>query len=109
MTRFPYQPNFWKKLEASRKALVERISETDDVLIEKFLSGAEPTFDELKAALRRAVIAYKLVPIYCGTSLRNKGVQPLLDAVVDYLPSPLDLPAVTGFIRKRTKKLSASG
>ncbi|MBI5449169.1 elongation factor G [Candidatus Gottesmanbacteria bacterium] len=84
------------EVEVSRKQLVERISETDDVLIEKFLNGAEPTLDELKAALRRAVIAYKLVPIYAGTSLRNKGVQPLLDAVVDYLPSPLDLPPVFG-------------
>lgn len=88
--------NILDEVEKSRRALVERISETDDVLIEKFLNGTEPTVDELKAALRRAVIAYKLVPIYCGTSLRNKGVQPLLDAVVDYLPSPLDLPPVEG-------------
>ncbi|MBI3956211.1 elongation factor G, partial [Candidatus Gottesmanbacteria bacterium] len=84
------------EVKTSRHALVERISETDDVLIEKFLSGTEPSIEELKAALRRAVIAYKLVPIYCGSSLRNKGVQPLLDAVVDYLPSPLDLPPVVG-------------
>ena len=85
-----------EEVEQSRKALVERISETDDVLIEKFLAGDEPTLEELKGALRRAVIGYKLVPIYCGSSLRNKGVQPLLDAVVDYLPSPLDLPPVPG-------------
>ncbi|MEK7141189.1 MAG: elongation factor G [Patescibacteria group bacterium] len=101
----PIPAELLEEVEASRKALVERISETDDVLIEKFLSGAEPTFDELKAALRRAVIAYKLVPIYCGTSLRNKGVQPLLDAVVDYLPSPLDLPAVTGIHPKTNEKV----
>ncbi|OGG09310.1 translation elongation factor G [Candidatus Gottesmanbacteria bacterium RBG_16_43_7] len=82
--------------EAARKSLIERISETDDVLIEKFLSGVEPNIPELKAALRRAVITYKLVPVFAGTSLRNKGVQPLLGAVVDYLPSPLDLPAVSG-------------
>ncbi|MBI5621123.1 elongation factor G [Candidatus Gottesmanbacteria bacterium] len=92
----PIPADLVEEVEASRKALVERISETDDILIEKFLGGQEPTLEELKAALRRAVIAYKLVPIYCGTSLRNKGVQPLLDAVVDYLPSPLDLPPVTG-------------
>ncbi len=87
---------FRNEVERSRSELIERISETDDGLLEKYLNGLEPTVDELKAALRRAVIAYKLVPIYCGTSLRNKGVQPLLDAVVDYLPSPLDLPAVRG-------------
>lgn len=85
-----------EEVETSRMALIERISETDDVLMEKFLNGEEPTIEELKAALRRAVIGYKLVPIYCGTSLRNKGVQPLLDAVVDYLPSPIDLPPVEG-------------
>ena len=84
------------EVDQSRKALVERISETDDTLIEKFLAGEDPTVDELKAALRKAVIGYQLVPIYCGSSLRNKGVQPLLDAVVDYLPSPLDLPPVDG-------------
>ncbi len=92
------------EVEKSRTALVERISETDDVLIEKFLHGTEPTIEELKIALRKAVIAYKLVPIYCGTSLRNKGVQPLLDAVVDYLPSPLDLPPVDGTHPKTGEK-----
>jgi elongation factor G len=94
------------EVEKSRKELVEKISETDDVLIEKFLNGQEPTVEELKAALRRAVIAYKLVPIYAGTSLRNKGVQPLLDAVVDYLPSPLDLPPVEGTHPKTGEKIS---
>ncbi len=90
-------PEELKKLvEERRHKLVERISETDDVLIEKFLGGVEPTVEELKAALRKAVIEYKLVPVFAGTSLRNKGVQPLLDAVVDYLPSPLDMPDVTG-------------
>ncbi|HLD25300.1 MAG TPA: elongation factor G [Patescibacteria group bacterium] len=105
------------EVEKSRHDLIERISETDDVLMEKFLNGAEPSVEELKSALRRAVIAYKLVPIYCGTSLRNKGVQPLLDAVVDYLPSPLDLPPVDGIeprtgekiIRKRDQTDKFSG
>jgi len=90
-------------VEEKRHQLVERISETDDVLIEKFLNGEEPTVDELKAALRRAVISYKLVPVYAGTSLRNKGVQPLLDAVVDYLPSPLDMPDIEG-LNPRTQE-----
>lgn len=84
------------EVEQSRHELIEKICETDDALIEKYLSGVEPTLEELKAALRKAVIAYQLVPVYCGSSLRNKGVQPLLDAVVDYLPSPLDLPDVKG-------------
>jgi elongation factor G len=85
------------QVEEYRKKLIEQISETDDKLLEKYLAGEEPTVEELKKALRAAVIAYKLVPIYCGSSLRNKGVQPLLDAVVEYLPSPLDIEAVTGY------------
>ncbi len=100
----PIPTDLTGEVEDSRTALVERISETDDTLIEKFLGGEEPTVEELKAALRRATIAYKLVPIYCGTSLRNKGVQPLLDAVVDYLPSPLDLPPVVGTHPKTGEK-----
>ncbi|MBI4062599.1 elongation factor G [Candidatus Gottesmanbacteria bacterium] len=99
-------PDLKNEVEKSRKALVERISETDDILIEKFLHGHEPSVEELKSALRRAVIAYKLVPIYCGSSLRNKGVQPLLDAVVDYLPSPLDLPPVDGMHPKTGEKIT---
>ncbi|MFZ2025375.1 MAG: elongation factor G [Microgenomates group bacterium] len=90
-------------VEEKRHQLIERVAETDDVLIEKFLNGEEPTVEELKAALRRAVISYKLVPVYAGTSLRNKGVQPLLDAVVDFLPSPLDMPDVEG-INPRTQE-----
>ena len=79
-----------------RAKLIEQISEHDDQLLEKFLNGEEPTVTELKTALRKAVIAYKIVPVFCGSSLRNKGVQPLLDAVVEYLPSPTDLPPVKG-------------
>ena len=79
-----------------RNLLIEQICETDDTLLEKYLSGETPSADQLKSALRAAVIAYKLVPIFTGTSLRNKGVQPLLDAIVDYLPSPLDRGAVSG-------------
>ena len=84
------------QVEEYRAKLVEKICETDDILLEKYLAGEEPDVDQLKAALRRAVIGYKLVPIYAGTSLRNKGVQPLLDAVLDYLPSPVDLKEVKG-------------
>jgi len=96
-----------EEVETSRAALIERIAETDDTLLEKYLNGEELSVDELKAGLRKATIAYKLVPIYAGTSLRNKGVQPLLDAVVDYLPSPKDLGHIEGVDPKdETKKLT---
>jgi elongation factor G len=85
-----------EEIEKYRAKLVEKISETDDILMEKYLGNQEISIEELKAALRRAVIAYKLVPIFAGSSLRNKGVQPLLDGVVDYLPSPVDLDHVKG-------------
>jgi len=85
-----------EKVLAAKAKLVEKIAETDDALLDKYLNGQEISTAELKQALRKAVIAYKLIPVYCGTSLRNKGVQPLLDAIVDYLPSPLDLRQVKG-------------
>ncbi|MEM7483277.1 MAG: elongation factor G [Acidobacteriota bacterium] len=81
-----------------REELVELVSETDDELLEKYLSGEEVTVDEIKAALRRATISGDLHPVMCGSAFKNKGVQPLLDAVVDYLPSPLDVPPVEGMI-----------
>jgi len=83
-------------VETWRTKLIEQISETDDALLNKFLTGEEPNIAELKVALRKAVIAYKLVPVYAGASLRNKGVQPLLDAIVEYLPSPFDVDHVKG-------------
>ena len=97
--------NMKDKVEEYRNKLVEQISETDDKLLEKYLEGIEPTLEELKKALRAAVIAYKLVPIYAGSSLRNKGVQPLLDAVIDYLPAPTDIDHVTGQHPETGKKL----
>jgi elongation factor G len=87
---------FLAAAEAARADTIERIAETDEELIMKFLEGEEITTEELYAALRTAVINNKLVPVLCGTALRNKGVQPLLDAVVRYLPSPLDVAAVQG-------------
>ena len=94
-----------EQVEARRAVLVEQIAETDDELTEKFLDGAEITKMELHAALRRSVIHGKLTPVFCGSSLRNKGVQPLLNAVVDYLPSPLDIPPVRGLDPDGTKEL----
>ncbi len=76
--------------------MIEHICGNDDALMEKYLSGIEPSIEELRKALRKACIANKLVPVFCGSSLKNKGTQPLLDAVVYYLPNPLDIPAVQG-------------
>ena len=84
------------KVIEMRAKLVEQVSETDDELLSKYFNGEEISVESLKSTLRKAVIAYKVVPIYCGTSLRNKGVQPVLDGVVDYLPSPQDLQIVKG-------------
>ncbi|MGN6686618.1 MAG: elongation factor G, partial [Actinomycetales bacterium] len=79
-----------------RDRLLETIAELDDAMMEKYLEGVEPTEDELIAAIRRATIASKGTPVLCGSAFKNKGVQPMLDAVVRYLPSPLDIGAVTG-------------
>jgi len=84
------------EVEAARAKLVEAIAETDDQLIANFLDGKEIEISDLKAALRQATCTNAIVPVFPGSSLRNKGVQPLLDAVVDFLPSPLDRGAVTG-------------
>ncbi len=75
-----------------RAALVEKVAETDDDLLMKYLEDEEITKSEIKAALRNATLEYKLVPVLCGTALRHRGIQPLLDAIGDYLPSPLDVP-----------------
>ncbi len=85
-----------EKVESHRAKLIEAIVETDETLMEQYLGGEEPSLDALKAALRKAVISLEIIPILCGSALKNKGVQFLLDAVVDYLPSPLDVPPVKG-------------
>jgi len=85
-----------KEVMEVRAKLMEQVAETDDALLNKYLAGEVLEVKEVKAALRKATIGYKLIPIYCGTSLRNKAVQPVLDAVVDYLPSPKDLKIVQG-------------
>ncbi len=79
-----------------RGELIEKIAETDDELLEMYLGGEEPSLDQLKKALRKAVLDLKIIPVFAGSALKNKGVQPLLDAVVDFLPSPLDIPAQVG-------------
>ena len=92
----PIPADLQKKAEAFRLQLIEVIAETDDVLLEKFLEGETPTIEELKKGIRQATIDLKVFPVICGSAFKNKGVQTLLDAVVDYLPSPLDKPPVEG-------------
>jgi elongation factor G len=88
--------NLKKKAEAFRAQLVETVAENDDDMLHKFLEGEEISPDELKASLRKSTIGLKVFPVVVGTSFKNKGVQPLLDAVVDYLPSPLDVGETKG-------------
>ncbi|CUU45249.1 elongation factor G [Clostridium beijerinckii] len=82
--------------EEYRAAMIEAIAETDEELMEKYLEGEELTVEELKTALRKATIANEIYPCICGSSYKNKGVQEMIDGVVDYLPSPLDVPAIKG-------------
>jgi len=84
------------KVEDYRHKLVEAIAEHDDTLLHLYLEGKEIPIEDLKRVMRKACIANKLVPVFCGSALKNKGVQFMLDAVVDYLPSPLDVPPLTG-------------
>jgi elongation factor G len=79
-----------------RNAIIERVAESDDELMEKYLGGEELTNDELKAGIRKLTVNSELYPIFCGSAFKNRGVQPVLDAVRDYLPSPLDVPAMEG-------------
>ena len=88
--------NMRAEAEDYRAKLIEAISENDEELFEKFIAGEEPTVEEIKRAIRTSTIANQIVPVICGTSYKNKGVQKLLDAVVDYMPSPLDVPAIKG-------------
>jgi len=92
-------PDELKELAAKyRTELIEAVAEQDEELLEKYLSGEELTIAEIKMGLRKGTINLDLIPVLCGSSYRNKGVQPLLDAVIDYLPSPLDVPAIKGIL-----------
>ena len=92
----PIPEDMKEQAQTYREQMVEAIASTDDELMEKYLEGEEISVNELKAALRKACIANEIVPIVCGTSYRNKGVQKLLDAVVDFMPNPTDIPAIRG-------------
>jgi elongation factor G len=91
--------------QKAREALLEAVAETDEALLNAYLDEGDLSVEVLQAGIRRATVANRLVPVLCGTSLRNKGIQPLLDAVVDYLPSPLDVPAVQGRHPKTDEEL----
>ena len=95
------------KTEEYRAKLVEAIAENDEILMNKYLAGEEIAVADLKRVLHQAVVNNKIVPVLCGSALKNKGVQSLLDAVVDYLPSPLEVPAITGFDPDDKEKIIA--
>ncbi|MCI5955647.1 MAG: elongation factor G [Clostridiales bacterium] len=88
--------NLREQAEEYHQKLIEAVAESDEALMEKFFEGEELTVEEINAAIRKATIDCTMNPVLCGTSYRNKGVQPLLDAVVEYMPSPLDIPAIKG-------------
>jgi elongation factor G len=92
----PLPESLRESVAAARETLLESLADVNDSLLEKYLNGEEVEVAELAAAIRQAAIGLKIVPVVCGSAFRNKGVQPMLDAVVDYLPSPLDVPPVTG-------------
>ena len=92
----PITEDMREEAERYREQLIETVAESDDTLLEKYLHGGKVEIDELKAALRRGAIAGAVQPVVCGSAFKNKGVQQLLDAVVDYLPSPLDVPPIKG-------------
>ena len=95
-TEAPIPAELQDEADRYRDLLKERVAETDDALLEKYLEGEEFSEEELVAALRKATLSNTLVPVLCGTALRNRGIHPLLDAVIDYLPSPQDVPSVEG-------------
>ena len=96
----PIPDNMKELAEKYRSELIEHVAEQDDALMEKYFEGEELTIDEIKSCIRKSTIANEMVPVCCGTSYRNKGVQKLLDAIVDYMPSPLDIGAVHGISPK---------
>ncbi|MBI2033561.1 MAG: elongation factor G [Candidatus Liptonbacteria bacterium] len=92
----PIPENLTSEVKTRRHHLIEKIVDNDDELMHRYLEGKEVKIDDLRRTLRKAVIANKLVPVFCGSALKNKGVQLMLDAIVEYLPSPLDIPPVKG-------------
>ncbi len=95
-THVDVPPDLLSEVETRRERMIESLGEFDDAIAEKYLEGSDLSEAEIMGAIRRAAIALKIVPVLCGSALRNKGVQPVLDAVVDFLPSPEDLPPIKG-------------
>ena len=93
----PIPEDMLEDAQLYREQLIEALADIDDTIMEKFMEGEEPTVEEMKAAIRKGTIDCSFFAVLCGTSYRNKGVQPMLDAVIDYMPSPLDIPPVKGF------------
>jgi elongation factor G len=96
----PIPADLQERAEEMRQFMIEKIAETDDELLAQYLDGKEFTPEQLRAGIRKATVAAKIVPVLCGTALQHKGIQPLLDAIVDYLPSPTELPPVQGINQK---------
>ncbi|MBE3580356.1 MAG: elongation factor G [Thermoanaerobacteraceae bacterium] len=96
MEEQPIPPEMADRVAEYREKLLEAVAESDEELMLKYLEGEELSEEEIKAGIRKATIALKMVPVLCGSSFKNKGVQPLLDAIVDYLPAPTDIPAIRG-------------
>jgi len=105
LVEVPIPENLKPEVEKRRRALIEKIADNDDHIMASYLDGKEISEDEIRKALRKATIDNKLVPVFCGSALKNKGVQLVLDAVVDYLPSPLDLPPVKGIDPKTGEEI----
>ena len=95
-TEIPVPEELAEEVIKYRELLLETLADMDDLVMERYLSEEEIPITELKAAIRTATINMELVPVFCGAALRNKGIQPLLDSIVDYLPAPVDIPPVTG-------------
>lgn len=93
------------KAEEYRTKLIETVAETDEALLEKYFGGEELSVDEIKGAIRKLTVASELYPVLCGSAFKNKGVQPMLDAVIDYLPSPLDVESVTGHVPNKEDEI----
>lgn len=100
----PISADLLEEAKARRDKLIEQVSEFDDALVEKYLNGQDVSADEIRAALRKATLQLKATPVLCGSAFKNKGVQPLLDAVLFYLPSPLDVPPVVGHDPEKPEK-----
>ncbi|SDE58438.1 elongation factor G [Paenibacillus sp. UNCCL117] len=104
----PVPDDLKDQVEALRLELVEKVAELDEALMEKYLEGEELTIEEIKAGLRKGVCSVNIFPVICGSSYRNKGVQQMLDAVIDYLPSPIDVPDIKGTLDDGTEVVRKS-